>query len=71
MVTDSIDAFVRHDLTLAHAVIEYDDVVDDLFNRVKDELIELIRRDSEKGEYAVDMLMIAKYFERIGTTLLI
>ena len=66
MVTDSIDAFVRHDLTLAHAVIEYDDVVDDLFSRVKDELIELIRRDSEKGEYAVDMLMIAKYFERIG-----
>ncbi|XOQ45280.1 MAG: Phosphate-specific transport system accessory protein PhoU [Clostridium sp.] len=66
MVTDSIDAYVGCNLTLAHSVIEYDDVVDEYFNRVKSELIELIGREPKKGEYAVDLLMIAKYFERIG-----
>lgn len=66
MVTESIDAFVQSDLTLARAVMDYDDVVDDLFDRVKGELIELIGKSPERGEYAVDLLMIAKYFERIG-----
>ncbi len=66
MVTESIDAFVQSDLTLARAVMEYDDVVDDLFDRVKGEIIELIGKAPERGEYAVDLLMIAKYFERIG-----
>lgn len=66
MVTQSIDAFVRNDLELAKAVIEYDDVVDNLFDAVKFDLIELIRADSSNGEQAVDLLMIAKYFERIG-----
>ncbi|MCL2409644.1 MAG: phosphate signaling complex protein PhoU [Oscillospiraceae bacterium] len=66
MVTESIDAFVRKDLELAKAVIEYDDVVDDLFDLVKHELIELICTDSSNGEQAIDLLMIAKYFERIG-----
>jgi len=66
MVTDSIDAFVKKDLELAKAVIKYDDIVDDLFNVVKNELIELIRIDSANGEQAIDFLMIAKYFERIG-----
>ncbi len=66
MVTESIDAFVQSDLALARAVMEYDDVVDDLFDRVKGELIELIGKSPERGEYAVDLLMIAKYFERIG-----
>ena len=66
MVTESIDAFVKKDLDLAKKVIEYDDVVDDLFCVVKDELIELIRTDSANGEQAIDFLMIAKYFERIG-----
>ncbi len=66
MVTDSIDAFVKDDLALAEEVIAYDDVVDDLFNRVKGEIIDLIGQDPDKGEYAVDLLMIAKYFERIG-----
>lgn len=66
MVSESIDAFVRRDLKLTREVIEYDDVVDDLFNKVKEELIELIARSPERGEYAVDLLMIAKYFERIG-----
>jgi len=66
MVTDSIDAFVKKDLDLAASVIEYDDVVDDLFGRVRADLIELIRADIANGEQALDFLMIAKYFERIG-----
>jgi len=66
MVTDSIDAFVKKDLEMAKAVIEYDDVVDDLFDTIKLDLIELIRADSANGTQALDLLMIAKYFERIG-----
>jgi len=66
MVTESIDAFVQKDLTLAKSVREYDDVVDALFDQVKFELIDLIRADSANGEQAIDLLMIAKYFERIG-----
>ncbi|MPN33140.1 Phosphate-specific transport system accessory protein PhoU [bioreactor metagenome] len=66
MVTESIDAFVKKDLALANAVIDYDDVVDDLFNTVKSELINLMGVDSANGEQAIDLLMIAKYFERIA-----
>jgi phosphate transport system protein len=66
MVADSIDAYVRKDLELAKAVIEYDDVVDDLFNKVKEDLIRLISEDAANGEFAIDLIMIAKYFERIG-----
>jgi len=66
MVTESIDAFVKKDLSLARAVIAYDDHVDELFNTVKADLIELIRADSANGEQAIDLAMIAKYFERIG-----
>ena len=66
MVTESVDAFVKHDLTLAEAVTAYDDVVDDLFDKVKGSLIDMIRTNPADGEYAVDLLMIAKYFERIG-----
>jgi len=66
MVTDAIDAFVKRDLSLAEAVIEYDDVVDDLFTKSKKSLIDLIAADITRGEQALDMLMIAKYLERIG-----
>jgi len=66
MVANSIDAFVKKDLKLAKSVIAYDDVVDDLFDIIKNELVELIRIDSKNGEQAMDFLMIAKYFERIG-----
>ena len=66
MVKDSIDAFVKRDLDLAVSVIYYDDVVDDLFNIIKNEVIDLIRESMDNGEQAVDFLMIAKYFERIG-----
>jgi len=66
MVTDSIDAFVKMDLELAWRVVKYDDVVDELFYTVKSDLIELIHADSANGQQAMDLLMIAKYFERIG-----
>lgn len=66
MVTDSIDSFVRQDLALARGVMEYDNVVDGLFNKVKAELIQLIGENRESGEFCIDLLMVAKYFERIG-----
>ena len=66
MVTDSIDAYVRQDPELAASVSEYDDVVDEGFDRVKRTLIGMIRDNPADGEYAIDLLMIAKYFERIG-----
>lgn len=66
MVKDSIEAFVTGDLSLADGVIQYDDVVDELFNIIKNEVIDLIQKDSRNGEQAIDFLMIAKYFERIG-----
>lgn len=66
MVTESIDAYVRRDLELAKRVIDYDDVVDDYFDKIKNELIEFISKNTSDGEFAIDLLMIAKYFERIG-----
>ncbi|MDR2515298.1 MAG: phosphate signaling complex protein PhoU [Christensenellaceae bacterium] len=66
MVTESIDAFVKKDLVLAERVIGYDDVVDELFTQVKGDLIELVHQNSDNGEQAMDLLMIAKYLERIG-----
>ena len=66
MVSESIDAFVQRDLELAKAVIECDDVVDDLFMQVRHDLIGLIRADSASDEKAMDLLMVAKYLERIG-----
>jgi len=66
MVTESIDAFVNKDLDAAQRVIDYDDVVDDLFLVIKNDLIALIKENADNGEQAIDLLMIAKYFERIG-----
>jgi len=66
MITESIRAFVTKDLSLARSVMEYDNVVDELFDIVKIDLIELIRADSANGDQAINLLMIAKYFERIG-----
>ena len=66
MVSDSIDAYVNKDLKLANSVIRHDDVVDELFGAVKEDLIALIHEDVKNGEQAMDLLMIAKYFERIG-----
>lgn len=66
MVTDSVDAYVKQDIDAAHRVIEGDDVVDDYFDKVKTSLISLIANNPDEGRYALDLLMIAKYFERIG-----
>jgi len=66
MVTGSVDAYVKRDVDSAHIIIEQDDAVDEYFERVKDYLIEIIANSPEEGEYALDLLMIAKYLERIG-----
>ncbi len=66
MVTDCMEAFVKKDESLARAVIEYDDVVDDLYYTIKDDLIDLIAKDPNNGRQGLDLLMIAKHFERIG-----
>lgn len=66
MVTDSIDAFVKRDVQLAKEVIAYDDVVDGYFDKVKTILIEQLGKPGANGEYMLDLLMIAKYFERMG-----
>ena len=66
MVINSIEAYVGGDIVLAGEVIKADDIVDDLFLTVKNELINLIHENPDNGEQATDLLMIAKYFERIG-----
>ena len=66
MVRGSLDAYVSKDLELAQRIMGMDDAVDDLFNIVKNELIGHIRSDASAGSQAVDLLMIAKYYERIG-----
>lgn len=66
MVINAVDAYVNKDLGLANKVIERDDVVDDLFDEIKNELIRLISENANNGEQASDLLMVAKYFERIG-----
>ena len=66
MVTRSLDAFVRKDVDMARKVINDDDEVDSYFNQVKKKLIEEIRTTEEDGAMVLDLLMIAKYLERIG-----
>ena len=66
MVMSSVDAFVKKDLALAEQVIAQDDVVDNCFSKVKCDIISMITENPSDGEFALDLLMIAKYFERIG-----
>lgn len=66
MVTDSVDSFVKKDLELARAVCAADDRVDELFGQVKQELIDMIAADAAWGQQGLDLLMVAKYLERIG-----
>ena len=66
MLIKSLEAFAQRDEESANWVIDRDDVVDDLFDTVKSELIEAIRQNADNGETATDLLMAAKYFERIG-----
>ena len=65
MVTESIESFVKKDMELANRVIIKDDIVDDLFDEIKKDLISAVANDETSGEYFVDILMIAKYLERI------
>ncbi len=66
LVNDSIDAYVRRDLKLAQAVIKGDDVIDNQFKDIKENLIEMIRNQCQNASMAIDIIMIAKYLERIG-----
>ena len=66
MVVDSVDAYVRKDLALAEKAIQEDDVVDNYFAAIKKDLIGWIAQQPQDGEYALDLLMIAKYLDRIG-----
>lgn len=66
MLSRSIEAYVERDTVKAEEVIAHDDVVDNLFNDAKSDVIDLIRTSPEAGIEATDLLMIAKYFERIG-----
>ena len=66
MVTASVDAFVKKDIVLAEAVLVQDDIVDDFFSKIKNSIIHLIAKNAKDGEFALDLLMISKYFERIG-----
>lgn len=66
MVTTAIDAFVKKDLKLAKTVATMDDAIDDLFNKVKQEVIDIINANKELDQQAIDVLLIAKYFEKIG-----
>ena len=66
MVNESIEAYVNGDVTLAKKEIEYDDKVDNAFTKIRNTLLSNIANNTENGEYAIDLIMIAKYFERIG-----
>lgn len=66
MVTTAIDAFVKKDLKLAMTVATMDDAIDDLFNKVKEEVVEIIKTNKELDQQAIDIMLIAKYFEKIG-----
>ena len=66
MVTTAIDSFVKKDLKLAKTVATMDDAIDDLFNKVKQEVIDIINANKELDQQAIDVLLIAKYFEKIG-----
>jgi phosphate transport system protein len=66
MLTNSIEAFVKNDLDLAKRVIAYDDMVDNLFEIIKNELVELTIKNVDNSEQAMELLLVAKYFERIG-----
>ena len=66
MVTEAVDAYVKQDLDMARKVMAHDDVVDNYFSQIKSGIIDIIAAEPAHGEYALDLLMIAKYFERIG-----
>ena len=66
MLLGSLEAYVHRDTEKARSIIRQDDIVDALFVAVKRDLIDTIRKEPQAGEAALDLLMAAKYFERIG-----
>lgn len=66
MVRESVNAFINGNKALSDEVIKLDDEMDELFSTVKSELIELIRKDGKNGDQAIELMMVAKYLERIG-----
>lgn len=66
MVRESVNSFIQHSIPLADEVISADDRMDDLFLTVKNELIYLINKDAKNGDQAIELMMVAKYLERIG-----
>ncbi len=66
MVHNAIDAFIERDMDAAVQIIKKDDEVDELFNKVKNEVIELLKASPDQADQGIDLLMIAKYLERIG-----
>ncbi|MBO4931459.1 MAG: phosphate signaling complex protein PhoU [Clostridia bacterium] len=66
MVTDSVDAYVKQNTDMAQSVIDRDDVIDGYFASIKQNLIDLLKTYTDSGEFAIDLLMIGKYLERIG-----
>ena len=66
MVHNAIDAFIERDMDAAVTIIKKDDEVDELFNQVKNEVIELLKASPDQADQGIDLLMIAKYLERIG-----
>lgn len=66
IVHDAVDAFVRRDRSAAEEVIRHDDVVDELFAKVRDDLVRMMKEEQKDVDACVDVLMIAKYLERIG-----
>ena len=66
MVNNAVESYVRRDMKLADKVMSQDDVVDRLFDDIKRKLIGYIADDPNQGEFWIDVIMIAKYFERIA-----
>lgn len=66
LLRQSVDAYIDSDLEEAKKAIDGDDVIDDLFNQVKEDLIDHLKKDSKDGDSCVDVLMLAKYLEKIG-----
>ncbi|MGI6071033.1 MAG: phosphate signaling complex protein PhoU [Blautia sp.] len=66
MVTESIDAYVKQDLSIARKVIGDDDIIDELFVRTREKLTDFMEKKAIRADYAMDLLMVAKYYERIG-----
>ena len=66
MVRESVNSFINNNESLADEVIKLDDEMDEMFLAVKNDLIELIKKDGNNGDQAIELMMVAKYLERIG-----